>query len=55
MKNFIQWYTEHIVEITWFIIGFLIASALDSFSQGRYADSAFSLLLAFANYYVSRD
>jgi hypothetical protein len=37
------------------MIGFLIAVALESFSKGNYGDAAFSLVLAFANYYLNRD
>jgi hypothetical protein len=50
MDKFKQWYWGNYTQITWFLIGFLIASALASFSKGEYSDMAFSLLLAFANY-----
>lgn len=54
MNRFRSWYLDNYVEITWFIIGFLIASALDSLGKGNWADAAFSLVLAWANYYISR-
>ena len=53
-EQFRSWYLRNYVEITWFIIGFLIASALVSFGQGHYMDAVFSLLLALANYYISK-
>lgn len=49
-----SWYIDNYTEITWFIIGFLIASGLDSIGKGNYADAGFSLVLAFANYYISK-
>lgn len=54
MNKFRQWYQKNYIEITWFIIGFLIAAALSSFSRGEYGDMLFSLVLAFANYYLSK-
>ena len=54
MDKFITWYLKNQNEITWFLIGFLIALALHSFSAGNYEDMAFSLLLAFANYYLNK-
>lgn len=55
MNNFRRWYLTNQVKITWFIIGFLIAVAIQEFSTGQYADALFSLVLAAANYYLSRD
>ena len=54
MNKFRSWYLKNAVEITWFIIGFLIAAALDSFGKGNYGDAIFSLALAFANYYINK-
>lgn len=54
LKQFRSWYLNNAVEITWFIIGFLIAAALDSFGKGNYTDAGFSLVLAFANYYLNK-
>lgn len=54
LNKFRSWYLTNAVEITWFIIGFLIAAALDSFGKGNYTDAVFSLGLAFANYYMNR-
>ena len=54
LDNFRRWYLNNQNEITWFLIGFLIAAAINSFSQGNYTDSLFSLVLAFANYYLNK-
>jgi hypothetical protein len=54
LTNFRNWYLKNQNEITWFLIGFLIAAAVYSFSKGEYEDAGFSLLMAFANYYLNR-
>lgn len=54
MTTFRQWYLRNQNEITWFLIGFLIAAAVHSFGKGEYADAGFSLLLAFANYLLNK-
>jgi hypothetical protein len=48
------WYLKNQNEITWFLIGFLIAASVRSFSIGEYEDSAFSILMAWANYYLNK-
>ena len=54
LNNFRNWYLRNQNEITWALIGFLIASAVSSFSRGEYADMSFSLVLAYANYYLNK-
>jgi hypothetical protein len=54
LSRFRWWYLCNQTEITWFLIGFLIASAAHSFSRGNYGDMTFSLLLAVANYYLNK-
>jgi hypothetical protein len=54
LGNFRSWYLRNQNEITWFLIGFLIASAVSSFSRSEYEDMTFSLLLAYANYYLNK-
>jgi hypothetical protein len=54
MNGLRRWYLRNQNEITWFLIGFLIAAALESFSKGEYADAGFSLLMAWANYYLNK-
>jgi hypothetical protein len=54
LDHFKNWYFKNQNEITWFLIGFLIASAVSSFSRGEYGDMTFSLVLVFANYYLNK-
>jgi hypothetical protein len=54
MNTFRQWYLKNQNEITWFLIGFLIAAALHLVSKGEYTDAGFSLLMAFANYLLNK-
>jgi hypothetical protein len=54
LDNFRSWYLRNQNEITWALIGFLFAAALHSISQGEYIDATFSLLLAWANYYLNK-
>jgi hypothetical protein len=54
LNNFRVWYLKNQNDITWFLIGFLIAAAIHSFSIGEYEDMTFSLLMAFANYYLNK-
>ena len=54
LGNFRSWYLKNQNEITWCLIGFLIAAAVSSFSRGEYEDMTFSLALAFANYYLNK-
>jgi hypothetical protein len=53
-ENFRQWYLKNQNEITWFLIGFLIAAAVHLFNKGEYTDAGFSLLMAFANYLLNK-
>jgi hypothetical protein len=54
LTQFKFWYLKNQNEITWFLIGFLFATAVHSFSTGNYVDSAFSLILVVANYYLNK-
>jgi hypothetical protein len=54
MNSIRRWYLTNQNEITWFLIGFLVAAATHSFSIGEYDDAAFSLLMAFASYYLNK-
>jgi hypothetical protein len=54
LDQFRLWYFKNQNKITWFLIGFLVAAATHSFSVGNYEDAGFSLLLAFANYYLNQ-
>jgi hypothetical protein len=48
------WYLKNQNTITWFLIGFLIATAVHLFSIGQYEDMAFSLLVAWVNYLLNK-
>ena len=53
LSNFRLWYLRNQTEITWCLIGFLVAAALNSFSRGEYIDCSFSLLMAYAHYLLN--
>ncbi len=44
------WLTKNSVEITWFLIGMLVASAVDALSSGDYIWAAVNSVLAWLNY-----
>jgi hypothetical protein len=44
------WFYDNRVEITWFLIGFLVMDGLHSFGRGDYTGAFFSWALAFLNY-----
>jgi hypothetical protein len=54
LNNFRNWYLKNQNEITWCLIGFLVAASLSSFSRGEYVDGLFSLLMAYANYLLNK-
>ena len=50
MDAFRLWYIKHYVEITWFIIGWLSLSCIDSLVRGSYIWAAFDAAIVFINY-----
>ena len=50
MSKFRQWYTVNAVEITWFLIGILLASSVVDFVSGDYFWGTVNLALAYINY-----
>lgn len=54
MNGIRRWYLTNQNKITWFLIGFLVAASIYSFSAGEYEDAAFNMLMAFANYYLNK-
>lgn len=54
LDKFREWYMTNANEITWFLIGFLIAGGIESLSKGHYVDAALSFGIAFANYMFCR-
>jgi hypothetical protein len=54
LDKFRTWYFRNYTEITWFLIGFLVAAGLYSLTQGHLADALFSFALAGVNYLFIR-
>jgi hypothetical protein len=52
MDKFWQWYRTYIVEITWFIIGWLTVSGYDNLYQGNTLYAAMDFALAYLNYHM---
>lgn len=50
MEQFRQWYTKNYEPITWFLIGFLVASALTEFSRGNTGMALVEIGIAVINY-----
>lgn len=50
MGHFRNWYSRNQDAITWFLIGWLTFSALDSLVNGQYIWAAVSAFLAWVNY-----
>jgi len=50
MNKIREWYIRNSDEITWFLIGFLISSALVQIGQHNYTDAAIDCLIAGINY-----
>lgn len=51
----LAWFREHNTEITWFIIGFLTWSSIDSLSKGNYILAAIDAGLIVLNYKLWAD
>jgi len=49
-ENFRNWYRANDIEITWFLIGFLTASGINSFGDQDYLNATFCFVVAFVNY-----
>jgi hypothetical protein len=55
MSNFRNWYITNYTKINWFIIGFLIASALEQIVRGHYGSAAINLGIAYVNYLFGKN
>jgi positive regulator of sigma E activity len=55
MNRFIRWYISNYSPITWFLIGFLIAAALQDLSKGDYTGALISFGIAVVNYIFVRN
>lgn len=54
MNKIRQWYMSNYTEITWFLIGLLVASGIDSLVRGFYVNAGVSFLFAYLNYIFSK-
>lgn len=54
MDKFRQWYMTNSNEITWFLIGLLVSSGIDSLARGQYGNAALSFGIAFVNYIFNK-
>jgi len=50
MNKFRAWYLRNQVEITWFLIGWLVLGGIYDFSRGGYVSALVLWALAFINY-----
>lgn len=49
-NNFRNWYIRNQDPISWFVIGWLVNSGLDSLVRGQYFWAVISFAIAYANY-----
>ncbi len=54
VQEFLDWFNRNNTQIVWFLIGFFIYGAIDSFSQGNWSGVAINLLFAAMNYFINR-
>ena len=54
MSKFRDWYNRNSVEITWFLIGLLVSSGIDSLVRGNYGNAALSFGIAYLNYILNK-
>ena len=55
MKKFFDWYATHLVGITWFLMGWLVLSAMIDVSNDNYLGAFTNVILAGANYLFYRN
>lgn len=54
MTKFRQWYLTNSNEITWFLIGLLVSTGIDSLVRGQYVNAALSFGIAYINYIFNK-
>lgn len=54
MNKFRNWYMTYSNEITWFLIGLLVSSGIDSLVHGNYGNAALGFGIAYANYILNK-
>jgi len=53
-RSISQWYIENNVEITWYVLGILTMSVMDSLIKRQYAAAGFIFVLMVANYLLRK-
>lgn len=54
MNKFREWYLRNSNEITWFLIGILTISGLESLVREQYGHAALSFGIAYLNYFMNK-
>ena len=54
LDNFRMWYLRNHIEITWFLIGFLVMAGFSDLGSGDYTGALISFALAYLNYLFSK-
>lgn len=54
MNKFRAWYLRNQVEITWFLIGWLVLGGLYDFGRGEYVNAVILWVLAAINYVFAK-
>ena len=56
LENFRQWYLRNQVQITWFLIGWLVLGGIYDFGRGNYTGAILLWVIALVNYvFVKKD
>ena len=55
MDRFTQWYRSHNLEITWFIIGWLVFAGIDALINKNYIFALVDFGLVYLNYKLYRN
>lgn len=50
LANIREWYLRNHIQITWFLIGWLVLSGITSFARGDYTTTALAWGIACINY-----
>jgi len=53
-RSISQWYIENNVEITWYVLGILTMSVMDSLIKRQYSAAGFIFVLMVANYLLRK-
>ena len=53
-RSISQWYIENNVEITWYVLGILTMSVMDSLIKRQYLAAGFIFVLMVANYLLRK-